>query len=103
MAGEFRDLKQSYFSLRHSCTGLDWNEVPSLQPFQMKLKEITRIFEGKVQEANKAVYDKNRQISDLFNRNNELTQQVESVNKTASDANSKVIYEKNRQIGDLFN
>jgi len=49
------------------------------------------------------VYDKNRQISDLFNRNNELTQQVESVNKTASDANSKVIYEKNRQIGDLFN
>ncbi len=82
----------------------DW-EAPQLGLVNAKFGELVRETQAKIKEAYKAVYDKNRQISDLFNRNNELEALTKSLQAQTQDAsaNSKLIYEKNRQIGDLFN
>ena len=40
--------------------------------------EKVTILEEKVKEAGKAVYEKNKTIGDLFNKNNDLMQEIEN-------------------------
>ncbi len=61
--------------------------------------------QGKVQEANRAVFEKNKSISDMFNKNNEMKVQLQMLELQAQETqqNSKLIFDKNKQIGELFN
>ena len=71
-------LQQAYSALRY-----EFNESLDLQSsflgdpniidvIKQKTKDLISQQEKKIQEAHKAVYDKNKQISDLFNKNTEL-------------------------------
>jgi len=70
-------LQQSYSALRFEVNESQDLQGQFLEPNLALLKDRAQQFaveqKKKMQEAYKAVFDKNKQISDLFNKNTELT------------------------------
>ena len=109
ISDDFQNLKQSYTALKYDFTEnqdiLSQSLGPSIEHLKKRASEFGVDSKKKLQEAHKAVYDKNKQISDLFNKNTELqaaNNQLQGQVRESIDT-KKLVYDKNKEIGDLFN